>query len=94
MRQQELEKLVLEQGERIRQLEKQIKFPLDIKLQKTIEQTFFDTLKALVFKGGLPVYTSERTDTPKDKEIYAKDIGGTRELCIYISGTEYCVEVT
>lgn len=69
-------------------------FPLDFNSKAVIEQVSFQVLKALIFKGGLPIYTAARIDTPKQGEIYLTNIGGTQQICAYIDGTEYCATLT
>lgn len=69
-------------------------YPLNQNDKAIIEQTMFGTIRALLFKGGLPIYTSARTDTPKQGEVWLSDISGTRKLNARISGTTYSVTLT
>lgn len=69
-------------------------FPLDFALQAAIEQTQFQQLTAMLLKAGLPIYTSARNTTqtpPGQGEIWLEDVGGTRKICAFISGTAYKV---
>jgi len=79
---------------RVKKLEEEmgkITYPMDIVSQKAIENAFFQTIKALKFKGGLPIYTAIRKDKPTEGEIYLQTIGSVNSFCACISGTSYCV---
>ncbi|QGH73337.1 MAG: hypothetical protein [Siphoviridae sp. cttb18] len=73
-------------------------YPLDPSSKGAIEQMLFFQLKALIFKGGLPIFTTARDVTvnrPSQGEIWLEDVSGpTRRICVYISGTKYVVAVT
>lgn len=90
--------------ERLNKLEKQVlslekqsgklNFPLDFNSQKIIEMAKFQLIQALVFKGGLPIFTSARTDVPTQGEVYLTDIGGTRKINAYINKVNYSATLT
>jgi hypothetical protein len=83
--------------ERIAKLEKEIgklSYPLDYNSQGVLEQVLFKKLNTLTIKAGLPIFTSARTDNPRQGEIYLTDIGGTRKICAFINGTEYSEIIT
>lgn len=78
-------------------------FPLDPLTKGAIENSKFSILRALIFSGGLPVYTSARdtsVDVPKHGEVWLEDVSGpTRRICAYIvssagTGTKYSVAIT
>lgn len=54
----------------------------------------FDVLMVDTLIAGLPVYTVARTGIPKQGQPYVTNIAGTRKICVYISGTEYCATLT
>ena len=94
----ELEKKIVELekklDKKVKEFEMIMSYPLDVGIKKTIEQTFFNNLKVLTLKGGLPVFTTARDDIPKQGEIYITDISGTRKLNAFISGVNYSVTIT
>ena len=61
--------------------------------QKEIVRSF-DVLRVFKLLASLPVYTVARTGTPQHGEIYITDIGGTRKINVYISGTNYSATIT
>jgi hypothetical protein len=80
--------------DRIRDLEnKQKEKKIDKIIKKDIV-SFYDILLVNKLLASLPVYTTARTGTPKDGEIYLTNISGTRKICAYIAGTEYCATLT
>lgn len=79
--------------EGIKKIVGSLKFPLDVASKGAIEGAFFQKLFASKFYGGLPVYTSARTGQ-NEGEVYLTNITGTRRICGYISGVEYCVAIT
>lgn len=77
----------------IQKLEKRIR---ELENRKEIKPSvpFYDILLVNKLLASLPVYTSARTGTPKNGEIYLTNISGTRKICAYISGTEYCATLS
>lgn len=70
-----------------------MEYPLNQNDKSIIEQTQFAQIIARILKGGLPIYTKARTGQ-KQGEVYLTDISGTRKICAYISGVEYCATLT
>ena len=64
--------------------------PLSPEEQGWIENTRFKQLKALVLKGGIPVYTATPTHIGVEGEIASVDTGSSRSVCIYLNGTWRC----
>lgn len=54
---------------------------------------YFDNLRVDKLYAGLPIYTTNRKDTPRQGVFYAKSIGGVNQICVFISGTEYCQSI-
>lgn len=78
--------------ERVKLLEEKIgklTYPIDPNSQGTIENTRFRSVKALQFRGGLPVFTSSRNDQRIQAEIYISNLGGSPKISVYIGGVEY-----
>lgn len=81
-----------------------LRLPIDPLTKGAIENSNFSVLRALFFKGGLPVYTVARdttVDIPKHGEAWLEDVSGpTRRICAYIVapvtgiGTKYSVAIT
>ena len=69
-------------------------FPLNNQEKGSIEQCLFSVLKTITLKGVLPIYTSIRTDKPKQGEVYLYNLSGTYRICAYFSGTERYVNLT
>lgn len=62
-----------------------LEFPLDNQSKGTIENTNFTVLKALKFKGGLPVFTTIPTYTGTDGEMVLYTSGSTYAIYTYIN---------
>lgn len=54
----------------------------------------YDILRVHKLYASLPIYTVARIGTPQNGEIYITDIGGTRKINVFISGTNYSVTIT
>lgn len=63
--------------------------------QGIIENTLFNKLKALVFKGGLPLLTATPTYQGVQGEMaLVDDKSSTRQICSYLNGTWRCADLT
>lgn len=78
---------------RISDLEKKIGYPIDITLQRAIENVIFSKLNVSKIYGGLPIYTITRNDQ-KNRETYLTKISGVAKICSFLDGTEYCATLT
>lgn len=68
-------------------------FPLDPQTKGGIENTVFATLKANIFKGGLPVFTSARdttVDPPTEGDHWIEDVSSVRSICFFRNNVKYC----
>lgn len=66
-------------------------YPLPQNDKSIIEQTRFEILQALKFKGGLPVLTVTPTYEGSQGETVLVDDGSTiRQICSYLNGTWRC----
>jgi hypothetical protein len=54
---------------------------------------YFDNLRVDKLYAGLPIYTANRKDTPRQGVFYLKSIGNVNQICAFISGTEYCQSI-
>lgn len=80
--------------DRIRELELKIDNPITKTEKKTEFVPMYDILRVIKLYASLPIYTTARTDIPKQGEIYITDIGGTRKLNVYINGVQYSATIT
>lgn len=55
---------------RVEELERKTNYPIPLGFQKTLETVRFDDFYIKTLKGGLPIYTGARTDTPAEGEIW------------------------
>lgn len=78
---------------RVQDLEQKVgklNYPIDFNTQGGIEQTQFHTLKALQFKGGLPIFTTIRTDIPTQGEMWLENVTGSpKKIAVYIDKVRY-----
>ncbi len=80
--------------ERITKLESE---KLDAVLKGQIEHVLFNKLKVSQLTAGLRVFTAVRSatvDIPMQGEVYATNIAGTRKICVFINGVQYCSTLT
>jgi hypothetical protein len=71
-----------------------LEYPLDNISKGSIENALFMTLKSLQFKGGLPIFKTQRTDKPINGEVYLYNLASTYKICAYINGGERCITLT
>jgi len=71
-----------------------LSFPLNNQERGSIENAQFKRLDALEFRGGFPIFTSNRditTNKPRQREMWYQLSGTKMLLLVYYNGTQYVV---
>lgn len=65
-----MEDKILQFEKRIADIERKLSYPMPLDMQRILEQVTFEKLKVIKLTAGLPIFTSSRSDTPKEGEIW------------------------